>query len=43
MRPESIISSGDEAYLGLSDIEYVEYLRRERVKIIKVLVNPDPP
>ena len=24
--------SGDEAYLGLSDIEYVEYLKRKRVK-----------
>ena len=34
--------SGDEAYLGLSDIEYVEYLWKERVKIIIVLVNPGP-
>ena len=42
MRTECIIFSGDEAYLGLSDIEYVEYLRRERVKIIIVLMNPGP-
>lgn len=27
--------SGDEAYLGLSDIEYVEYLHRDREVLVK--------